>query len=302
VSLSYTLQPFDADRASIYLAGMVELLEPLSDEQPLFVSRVLPRPERPTGYNEIFIGGQWPGAWVMAGVGDSALSEGPATEADVEALLRSLRPATGDEWRTFLDTATDSVDDDARTDRLSDLIVQEGEVVPGLGDEPSDTTETSPGTPAVDITTDGPDAPNTRLIAVAKSLAAGQGPFPVDDLFAPSVAIGLDFETVRTVGRPNLSDPVAWVIDDDDVEYYAGHTPPFSALQLLADTGAFATVDGPTEGCAEPTPTPPPTGEGQRLVTITPGDIDSCIQWFAVTLVLDEQDRIAGVHLYLREP
>lgn len=65
---------------------------------------------------------RWPGADVSSGA-DSAFGAdpGPATPGDVRALLRSLRPATAQEWATFTRSATGKVDPKVRAATLFDL-------------------------------------------------------------------------------------------------------------------------------------------------------------------------------------
>lgn len=259
--------------------------------------------------------GWWPGADLVTG-GDSGVGTDQATRDEVLALLRSLRPATAEEWSAFLDTATGTVEDDARADRLADLIVHEGDAE---DDDPSaipdDTTvdqepqTTGPAVPATATTT--PDVAMTfamakaqQLIDLAPQIAAGTATVPAD-LFATSVDLGLGADVVRRVAAPNLAGPDAWVIDDDDGWHvYAGWVAPFSAIGLLTGVDAedLAVAPGGPEGCATPLPAAPGLDHDWALVTVTPRTIDSCLEWFAVTLVVDRFGGIVGVHVYLREP
>lgn len=87
-------------------------------------------------------------------------------------------------------------------------------------------------------------------------------------------------------------------------EFFAGRVPPFSALGSLADPGEVLVAAGPRRHCAGP-PLDRPSGfEDLALVVVEPaeGRIDSCLNWYAVHVYLDDQDRIAGVGLDLWDP
>jgi len=263
--------------------------------------------------------GRWPGADVFVGRYVEPAASEALVDGDLQLLAASLRPATAEEWAAFLDTATGPVEEDARADRLADLVVHEGDPsdddTPGT---PTDTTDTT-GAPATETTEPDGSATDTtvldvgmteamtraqQLVELAPQIVAGTAPVPAG-LFAPTVDLGLGPEVVRRVGAPNLVSADAWVIDEDDgVESYAGRVPPFSAIGLLTGVDAedLAVAPGGPEGCAAPPPPAPELDHDWVLVTITPTAIDSCIDWFAVTLVVDRFAGIVGVHLYLIEP
>jgi len=326
-TMAYTLSP-EGYVAGFIFAGSPTQVEVTGQRLPLDRIRTDLIPVDPTASPGYI--GRWPGADVVLGEA-SEPSTGPVTDADVQSLIASLRPATGDDWRAFLDTATGNVEDDARTDRLSDLIVYEGdETDPEADDDPDvdadqaipsdDTTFSNDGSTddsaddsAVAPTTI-PDLPTTaamnaagRFADLAPGLADRSEAVP-DDLFAETVRIGLGPDVYRTVSSRNLAGTEAWVIDEDDgVTSYQAWAPPFSALALITEA-TEAGVDlvvspyGPS-GCAGVQPQQPTPEGDEAIVTIMPMNPGSCIEWFEVAVVFDPAtSRITAVHVYLWEP
>lgn len=119
-------------------------------------------------------------------------------------------------------------------------------------------------------------------------------PFASDD-----VQLALGKEVIATVPTEDLADPVKWRLD---VEEFAGRVGPFSALTALDSTRDPNVTGGVHDRCAWPA-TPVPDGlEKPQQVAIQPGGIDSCLDWFAVDLYLDFDDRIVAVRLDYTEP
>ena len=315
--LRYDLTPHGFDEMWTYARVLGS--RPVPD-MPLPVEEVNPDPRFAAGGDQasrsVFVA-WWPGADLITGT-DVGYDADQVTRNETLALLRSLRPATAEEWSAFLDTATGPVEDDARADRLADLIVHEGDADgDGTTGTPDDTTgdptddpatattastEPATGTTTPGVGTTAAMARAQQLIDLAPQVAAGTATVPVD-LFATSVDLGLDADVVRRMGAPNLASPDGWMIDEDDgVEDYQGWRPPFSAIELLRSTGDLEVATGGPVGCAGSRHTAPDLGDGQVLVTITPVMGDSCMNWFAVTLVVDQSAGIVGVHLYLTEP
>lgn len=87
-------------------------------------------------------------------------------------------------------------------------------------------------------------------------------------------------------------------------ESFAGRVPPFSALDSLADPGEVLVAAGPRRHCAAPPLAHPAGFEDLTQIVIEPaeGRIDSCLDWYAVQVYLDDQNRIAGVGLDLWDP
>ena len=125
LTVAYRLEPFPSDQMITYLAGTVEqvILRGAVEK----VDRVrIDRTDDGAPNDHVLYFGAWPGVWVSAGIDGASRSDGPATEADLEAVLASLRPATTTEWHAFLDTAAGDVADNARATTLADLIVANG--------------------------------------------------------------------------------------------------------------------------------------------------------------------------------
>jgi hypothetical protein len=117
--------------------------------------------------------------------------------------------------------------------------------------------------------------------------------------FAPEVALGLADEILIRVDADALFDPQTWVLEK---EPFRARTGPYSALDLLASTGAVDVSVGPHDHCASP-PVPAPDGfEDLRRVAIQPVEATSCIEWFTVDLFVDGDGVIQGITLDLYEP
>ncbi len=122
-------------------------------------------------------------------------------------------------------------------------------------------------------------------------------PFADGDVWA-GVEAGPASVTVSAAQRADLA---AWRIDTS----YAERVGPFSALDLLAGSGGWYELRrGVAETCGSTPPAAPRTLAGLRALTLTaPADtVSMCSQVWAVTLFLDEDDRIAGVALRIGSP
>lgn len=92
----------------------------------------------------------------------------------------------------------------------------------------------------------------------------------------------------------DLADPRAWQLD---VEEFEGWSGPFSALKDLEQQTLKPDV-GTHKHCIRRSPTDAPSGfEDLTQVYIEVASPDSCIDWFAVDLYLDEANRIVAVRL-----
>ncbi|MDI6909943.1 PASTA domain-containing protein [Nocardioides sp.] len=124
-------------------------------------------------------------------------------------------------------------------------------------------------------------------------------------LGAPFVAGGVwtgieDGLAARTVGPEQRADLTAWQLDAE----YAERGGPFSALDVLAGSGGHYEVRRGIVGtCPGGNPTAPAELAGLRAISLTvPEDsIDSCLQWWGVSVFLDH-GRIRGVALRLGSP
>jgi len=121
-------------------------------------------------------------------------------------------------------------------------------------------------------------------------------PFADDDLWVGieggPTAVRLDSDE-----RPSLA---AWRLDT----LYAERSGPFSALDVVASSGGYFEVHDGIPGCAGTTDDVPDELAELRAITLTaPGDaVGSCMEWWGVTLFLDEHDLIHGVALRLGSP
>jgi hypothetical protein len=137
----------------------------------------------------------------------------------------------------------------------------------------------------------------TDLIEFARSPSAESAariPFASDGVW-----LGL---SDRILGRrtvDELTDPRAWVLN---VEAFRGHVGPFSALELLADSGPYSVTIGDHPHCASP-PVPPPDDVADATrVSVQPTGIDTCLRWWTVDLFLNAAGELVAITLDLWDP
>lgn len=109
-----------------------------------------------------------------------------------------------------------------------------------------------------------------------------------------TISLGTDHEA-------SLSDPVegiGWTIEVDEWNGYAG---PFDVLGPLRDeVGITTTSVGPQPHCAGPPLDIP--WDSARQLTIQPAGITSCLEWYAISVFLNDAGEIERVMLDLWEP
>lgn len=105
---------------------------------------------------------------------------------------------------------------------------------------------------------------------------------------------------VREVAVDALHDPATWEFEVP--EGYAGFVGPFSVLRSLEGVDELTVSVGEHDFCANPPQPTPDHLTGFTLVGITPAAIDSCIDWFAVDLWLDEDGLVRAIRLELYGP
>lgn len=114
------------------------------------------------------------------------------------------------------------------------------------------------------------------------------------------VGIG-DGPTSTSLAGDRLGDLASWEVGTE----YAERAGPFSALDLLAASGGwFELREGVVGTCPARTGEAPAALAGLRALSLSsPADVTSaCLEWWGVTLFLDQQDRIRGVALRLGSP
>ncbi len=128
--LTYQLSPPDGmGTATLSLVGTIPVVRDV-EGQPLEVLRLTAPPVAPTDVTAYF--GEWPGAGVWVSMVNPSYVLGDdvehPSEEDVVTLLESLRPATADQWRSFLRNSGSEVDDQLlAAERLVDLSDAPGE-------------------------------------------------------------------------------------------------------------------------------------------------------------------------------
>lgn len=104
-----------------------------------------------------------------------------------------------------------------------------------------------------------------------------------------------------TVGKAERAKLAAWHVGTG----YAESRGPFSALDILASSGGYYELHrGVAATCGFGNDRAPPELAGLRAISLTasPDVTDSCMDWWGVTLFLDNHDRIRGVALRLGSP
>ncbi|MGN6694746.1 MAG: hypothetical protein ACTHN0_11275 [Aquihabitans sp.] len=153
--------------------------------------------------------GRWPGATVEAGgmrEGSTETGELIPTDDEVEALMSSLRPATTQEWRRFVDQAGNRDRAVTASATLADLIDQE----PSAGDRGTATTfASSSATTAVGV------GPTTTAPASAGDLADLVLSLSAEPKLASWEDAGVEL-TVRNPTSSPISDP-GCALDHADV-------------------------------------------------------------------------------------
>ncbi len=122
-------------------------------------------------------------------------------------------------------------------------------------------------------------------------------PFADGDVWS-GIEDGLEATSLDVSERGDLA---AWRMDAS----YAERSGPFSPLDTLAGSGGYyALVKGVAQTCLGGNDETPPGLKGLRAISfIAPDDVtSSCLEWWAVTLFLDSQNRIKGVALRLGSP
>jgi hypothetical protein len=143
-----------------------------------------------------------------------------------------------------------------------------------------------------------PDAADQAV--AANLIAAAKGQLDLASLpLADEVVVMLGPVVYATPTAAELAEPAPWRSEE---MAFAEAIGEFSALDVLARSHAVRFTEGPIPWCAGPARRWPGRIAGLRQVTIEPVGIDSCIEWFGVSLFIDDNDRIAGVALDLFGP
>ena len=141
-----------------------------------------------------------------------------------------------------------------------------------------------------DLTVTGTDLVLTDGLRALARGEANEVPF-ADDV---TISLGTDHETVLSAPE----DGNGWTID---VSEWNGYSGPFDVLGPLPDESGITTTSvGPQAHCAGPPLDIP--WDASRQLTIQPAGISSCLEWYAVSLFLNDAGEIERVMLDLWEP
>lgn len=145
-----------------------------------------------------------------------------------------------------------------------------------------------------------PTIPSTEANDIARrflAFALGSSDTPP---FADTVELRLGDQIAVTRTRAQLTDHPSWVIDSEGFNAWSG---PFDILRFVADQPNVRISEGQIRHCASPAIDWWPGAELVRpQINLEPVGIDSCIQWYAVTLRVNEAGVIQEVILDLWEP
>lgn len=143
----------------------------------------------------------------------------------------------------------------------------------------------------------GPDAVLARQFYRFAADPSLDAPFVSGEVW-----IGIEHgPTAISLGEAERADLAAWELG----ALYAERTGPFSALDTVASSGGYYELhDGVVGTCPSGRGKTPPELAGVRAISLTaPSDtISSCLEWWGVTLFLDDENRIRGVALRLGSP
>ncbi len=145
--------------------------------------------------------------------------------------------------------------------------------------------------------------PNDHELTVATELAANLLEGTTVDTFplalADTVLIGLGDQLLVERSSTELATASAWELN---LEPFRGRTGPYSALDLLAQTGETEIIVGPHDHCAAPPAAISPEISFASHLSIQRTGIDSCLDWFTVDLFFDSSGSVVAITLDLWEP
>lgn len=186
----------------------LHLYTPGTGDRPAGDSFVVPeaiagQPLEVWRYDDIGWAGRFGGAWPGADVTIYRWAADPADWIDDDSLrtfIASLRPASAEQWRAFLDTATGTIPEEVRTAPTVADLYADGEVptttVPG--ESPTTTGELPVEEPDGTEATTAPTTPGATLSAPATVLPEPEQPDTYSELDGLEVRLEVDEATVRT--------------------------------------------------------------------------------------------------------
>lgn len=147
-------------------------------------------------------------------------------------------------------------------------------------------------------TTEAPRVAGGPVLGLLQDLRLPGGDAPSNG-FAEQVTVGFVGSTDADVAiaRADLDERDPWVLD---LQGRWGRDGPVDVLGPVEGAGPF---DATRPAVADPRCAAEPTGPGDdALVVITPTEVPSCIDWFALVVRIDGDGLIAEVRLRLWEP
>ncbi len=142
--------------------------------------------------------------------------------------------------------------------------------------------------------------PSAEANTIALQLLGFAQGAPEPPPLAAVVDLRLGDQATVTLTGDELSDRSNWVIDAEDFQGFAG---PFDILRIISDRPQVRVSEGPIPHCAAPSIDWWPGADLVRpQINLEPVGIDSCIQWYAVILRVNENGAIQEIILDLFGP
>lgn len=117
--------------------------------------------------------------------------------------------------------------------------------------------------------------------------------------FGEVVGIGLGGDLLRDLDAVERADRLSWKLPLDN---RWGRDGSASALDLLGTTPSLGLTRDRIDSCASEAGPGPASMASLTRLTLEPADIDTCLNWFAVDLFLDDGGAVVGVTVELWDP
>ena len=140
---------------------------------------------------------------------------------------------------------------------------------------------------------------------VTAMLSADFDPSALARLAEPDelVALGLGGELIVDRTGAELADPDGWIIEREEYDGYSGPFSPLQQVTSAVNRGQPIQVAlGAHDHCANPPLDPPDPVAHLTQVHIQPLGTDSCLQWFAVNLFIEDDLEVKAITLDLFGP
>lgn len=228
---------------------------------------------------------------------ESVLVSGHTDAATAETVAAAARSAAEDRGARFSDRIdpTATAQPEALVDEF--LATMEAEI---QGELQIEIHLTADGVVSSQQQTAVPTTAQRDLGFLMADFASGGEGVYAELPLANDVLVALGSQVVARRQRSELFRRSAWTVNSED---FAGRVGPVNVLDMVPSPSEV--VVGPHSRCAGPEAVPsPPELVPYRRIGILPleGSIDSCLEWSAVDIFVDDDGVIQGIALHLEEP